>query len=96
MNWLKCTPVFKHGYGSPIYTWLSDETLASEALVEDVKHHLRNEHGDPEGLREPQWEMVEVPPKDVLEYRIQSDVNRLKYIEQRLARNRQILEKHYD
>ncbi|MNK14263.1 hypothetical protein D3C87_323630 [compost metagenome] len=67
MAWLKYTPVFKHGYGAVGYKEIFDV-----AFLDDIKWSIRDEHGDPEGLCEPLWEIVEHIPFDLLCNRIEA------------------------
>ena len=72
--WLKYIPVFKHGYGTPGYAELSARHLTGERAedwMNDLKEAIKDEYGDPEGLREPIWEIVKVPPKEVLQKKLQ-------------------------
>lgn len=61
MAWLKYTPVFKHGLGITGYVEVDDIDYLDEYKIE-----IRAVHGDPEGLREPIWEIFDYPPLDFL------------------------------
>lgn len=90
MKWLKCVPVFKHGYGQPEY-----RELESPDWVDDAKYEMRNEFGDPEGLREPKWEVLDVPPEDVLREKLKRATDDYEGAARRMARYAGEIGKHY-
>ena len=62
MPWLKYEICYKHGYASPEYVEIS-----SDRDLDDLKYEIRNgPDGDPDGIREPRWEVLEKLPDDVL------------------------------
>lgn len=61
MSWLKCTPGFKHGWGSPVYREIHDMEY-----LEEIKEEIYREYCDPEGVRAAQWEILDFPPKNYL------------------------------
>lgn len=68
MPWLKGIASFKHGHGQPEYFWLGNNP--SEATIEDMKDHVHNEIGDPEGFRATKFEILEELPADLLAKKI--------------------------
>ena len=96
--WLKYTPVYKSGYGTPGYAELSDKHLTgqdADEWMDDLKEQIKNEHGDPEGLREPIWEIVKVPPKEVLQRKMESSERQAEYHSARAERLRQLIKDTY-
>lgn len=81
MAWLKYTSVFKHGYGSVGYREIFDM-----AFLDDIKWSIRDERGDPEGLREPLWEIVEHLPFDLLCDRIEALQDNIVAMQNKLER----------
>ncbi len=77
MPWLKCTPVFSHGYGAPEYEELPAVAPGDDVgMLQEAQRMMREEHADPEGYREPIWEIVDAPPKEVLEAKIKEALDR--------------------
>lgn len=72
MSWLKYTPVFKHGYGQD--GWVEVRRIED---LDNVKSDAWTEHGDPEGIREPKWEVHDFPPLAVLQGNISSARRRI-------------------
>jgi hypothetical protein len=69
MKWLWYRPCFKHGFGKPGYVLLGE--APTEARIESAKDEVRELEGDPEGFREPLWEIVDSIPPDVLAAKIE-------------------------
>lgn len=86
MAWLKYTPVFKHGMGQVGYKEIYD----MDAL-EDIKSDIWREHGDPEELRSPVWEVVDFPPKELLVEEIENMKQRMNYWQRKVDRYSEML-----
>lgn len=96
--WLKYIPVFKHGYGTPGYAELNHRHLTGERpedWMNDLKEEIKNEFGDPEGYREPIWEIVEIPPKEVLQQMVQHQEELVAYHTAKLVRLRNLIKETY-
>lgn len=68
MAWLKGTATFSHGDGQPEYFWLGNNP--SEDAIDDMKIHVHNEIGDPDGYRVTKFEILEELPADLLAKKI--------------------------
>lgn len=63
MAWIKCTPMFKHGKGSPVYREVGDMKF-----LDEIKEEMYDEYCDPDGFRAAEWEILEnLPSKYLLE-----------------------------
>jgi len=62
MPWLKYEICYKHGYAKPEYV-----EIDPRYDLDDLKNEIKfGPDGDPDGIREPRWEVVEELPLDVL------------------------------
>lgn len=86
MAWLKYTPVFKHGYGQVGYKEIQDIQY-----LDDIEWGIRDEYGDPEGLREPLWEIVEYAPFDLLFNRIEALQDNIQACQNKLERYKKMI-----
>ena len=96
--WLKFTPVFKSGYGTVGYAELTDRHLIGENAkdwLDDLKNEIRIEYGDPEGFRDPIWEIVDIPPKDFLQQKLQEAEELVAYHTRELVRLRELIKDKY-
>lgn len=65
MPWLKFQHTYKHGYGEVQYEYIGNQDL------EELKNHIRDrDDADPDGIREPLWEVVYAVPKEILEQKV--------------------------
>lgn len=73
MAWIKYNASYKHGPGQT--EWI-DVGESSPAEIKDLFEEHDREHGDPEGFRTGEYEVVDLPPVEVLERKIKR-INRL-------------------
>ena len=85
MPYLKCTACYSHGYSNPEYIRLDEgETLESTEETQLEWHQL---NGDPQGLRQSKFEIVEFPPIESLyeeSKRVASEIESLRYYKMKL------------
>lgn len=65
--WIKCRAIFKHRHGQWNYIEVPDNSTTRDILNEIYE----NIHTDPEGIRTPQFEKIELPPTEWIKEQIQ-------------------------